>query len=172
MSNWNSRSSYIQQLVQDWCILSCFFFTPLFLLVSILSIVTNTFSADLFDYGVGRITPGTFGAADTYPCFGHSWYSIPLSCCIYYSTAATQSTSLSFDLSRSLFQFSQSSVSEMLCGVLSLWLSTAWWLIVQIWQTFNIWVHDPERSFADKAGGKGDLSGNLNAAALSGWKSH
>ena len=39
------------------------------------------------------------------------------------------------------------------------------------WQTFKIWVHPPVRSFADKAGGKGAPSANLNAAAPLCWKS-
>jgi len=44
---------------------------------------------------------------------------------------------------------------------------TGWWLILRIQQTFNIWVRPPGRSFADKGGGNGDLSDNLNAAAPS-----
>jgi len=42
-----------------------------------------------------------------------------------------------------------------------------WWWIQLIWPTFNIWVRPPGRSFADKAGGKGNLSNNSNAAAPS-----
>jgi len=79
---------------------------------------------------------------------------------------------LSFGLSLSPFQLSQSSVSEMLSGVLSSSLSTGWQLILQIWRTFKIWVHPPGRSFADKGGGgKGDLSDNMNAATPWCWKS-
>jgi len=58
----------------------------------------------------------------------------------------------------------------MLSGALSPSLSTGWWLILRIRWTFNIWVRPPGRSFADKGGGKGDLSDNLNAAAPSCWK--
>jgi len=59
----------------------------------------------------------------------------------------------------------------MLSGARSLSLSTGWRLILQIRRTFKIWVLTPGRSFADKAGGKGDLSDNINAAAPSCWKS-
>jgi hypothetical protein len=34
--------------------------------------ITNTCSACLFDYHVGRINPGTFGTALTSGCSGHS----------------------------------------------------------------------------------------------------
>jgi len=81
-----------------------------------------------------------------------------------------QSSSVAFGLSKSSFQFSLSSVSEMLSGALSSSLSTGWMLILQIRRTFIIWVRPPGRSFADKAGGKGDLSDSLNAAAPSCWK--
>jgi hypothetical protein len=53
----------------------------------------------------------------------------------------------------------------MLAGVLSSLLSTAGRLNLLILQTFNVWVHSPGRSFADKAGGKGNLSDNIYAAA-------
>jgi len=59
----------------------------------------------------------------------------------------------------------------MLSGVLSSSLSTGWCLILLIQRTFNIWVGPPGMFFADKAGGKGDLSDNFNAAAPSCWKS-
>jgi len=154
--------------VNHWCILSYFFFTPVFLLVSIALTVTNTFSACLFDFRVSRINPGTFGAVLTSRC---SWSSMLLSWSISDSKSATQSSSLSFGLSKSPFQLSQLSVSEMLSGALSLSLSTGWWLILQIRRTFTSWVRPPGRSFADKGGGKGVLSDNLNAAAPSCWKS-
>jgi len=85
--------------------------------------------------------------------------------------SAVQSSSLSFGLSKSLFQFCHSLVSEMLWGVLSLSLSTARRLIVQIWRTLNIWVSPPGRSFADNTGGNSDLSDNINTTAASCWKS-
>jgi len=87
------------------------------------------------------------------------------------STSATQSSSPSFRLSKSPFQLSQSSVSEMLSGALSSSLWTGWRLILWIRRTFKIWVRPPGRSFADKGGGNGDLSDNLNAATPSCWKS-
>jgi hypothetical protein len=85
------------------------------------------------------------------------------------STCTAQSSSQSFRLSKSPFQFSQASVSEMLSGTLSSSLSTGWQLILWAQQIFNIWVRHPGRSFAEKCGGKGDLSDNLNAAATSCW---
>jgi len=97
--------------------------------------------------------------------------SMLLSWSISDSTSAAQSSSLSVGLSKSPFQFSQSSVSEMLSGAQSSSLSTGWRLILRIWQKFNILVCPPGRSFADKGGGKGDLSVNLNAAAPSCWRS-
>jgi len=96
---------------------------------------------------------------------------MPLLCSISDSSSATQSSSLVSGLSKSPFQLSQSSVSEMLSGAQSSSPSTGWWLILRIRRTFMIWVLPPGRAFADKAGGKGDLSDNLNAAAPSCWKS-
>jgi len=59
----------------------------------------------------------------------------------------------------------------MLSGALLSLYSTGLWLILQSWQTFKLWVRPLGRSFADKAGGKGDLSDNLNAATPSCWQS-
>jgi len=171
ISNYNSRSRYITKLVKHWSILSYFGFAPLFLLVSIALTVINTFSACLFDFHVGRINLGTFHAGFTSCCSGYSGSSIVLSCSITDSKSAAQSTSLWFGLSKSPFQWSQASVSEMLAGGLSLSLSTELQLILRIWRTFNTWVRSPGRSFADKGGGKRDISDNLNAAAQSCWKS-
>jgi len=94
-----------------------------------------------------------------------------LSCSISDSTSAAQSSSLSFALSKSPFQFSQSSVSEMFSGALASSLPTGWRLILRIWRTLNICICPPGRSFADRDGGKGDHSDNLSAAAPSCWKS-
>jgi len=170
ISNWHSRSSYIN-LVNYWRILSYFFFPPLFLRVSAALTVLKTFSACVFDFRVSRTTPGTFGTALTSCCPGHSGSSMQLFCSISESSSAAQSSSLSFGLSKLPFQCSQSSVSEMFSGALSSSLSTGWRLILRIRRTFKIWVRPPRSSFADKAGGKGDLSDNLNAAAQSCWKS-
>ena len=60
-------------------------------------------------------------------------------------------------------------IYKMLAGVLSASLSSGRPLSLLIWRTFNNWVRPPGRSFADKAGGKGDLSDNLNVAAPSCW---
>jgi len=59
----------------------------------------------------------------------------------------------------------------MLSGVLSSSHSTGSRLFLRIRLTCNVWVPPPARSFADKGGGKGDLSNNINAAAPSCWKS-
>jgi len=157
--------------VKDWRILWYFFFTPLLLLVSIVLTITNTFSGCLFDFRIGPINPGTFGVALTSCCSGDSGSSMLLTWSISDSTSAVQSSSVSFGLSKSPFQLSQSSVSEMLSGALSSSLSTGWRLILLIRRTFKMWVRPAGRSFAYKGGGKGDLSDNLNAAAPSCWKS-
>ena len=62
------------------------------------------------------------------------------------------------------------SLSKMLSGALSSALPTGrqWILLTQ--RAFNTWVRPPGRSFADIAGGKGDFTDNLNAAAPSCWK--
>jgi len=59
----------------------------------------------------------------------------------------------------------------MLSGELSSSLAPGWRSIRLIRWTFNIWVHPPGRSIADKAGGKGDFADNLNVAAPSWWNS-
>jgi len=157
--------------VKHWCILSNFFFTPLFLLVWIALTVINSFSACLFAFHVGWINRGTFGAALTSRCSAHSGSSMLLSCSRSHSMSSAQSSLLSFGLSMSPFQLSQSSVSEMLSVVQCSSHSSGWPLILRIQQTFNIWVHPPGRSLADKSGGKGDLSDNWNTAAPSCWES-
>ena len=157
--------------MKHWCILSDFFFTALFLLVSTALTITNTLSACLFDFRGGWIDPGTFSVVHTSCCSGHSGSSMWLPGSTLDWTSAVQLPSLSFVLSRSSCQFSQSSVSEMLSGTLLTSVSTEWWFILLIPRIFNIWVRPPGRFFADKAGGKGDLSDNLNAAAPSCYKS-
>jgi len=154
-------------MVKHWRVLFYFCFTPWFLLVSIALTVTNTSSGCLFDIRVGQIIPGSFGAAPTYRCYAHSGSSMQLPCSISDPTSTAQSSSVLFGLSKLLFQFSQSSVSEWLSGALSSSLTTGWRLILRIQRTFNIWVRPPGRSFADKAGRKGDLSPNLNGATPS-----
>jgi len=158
-------------LVKHWRILSYLYLIPLCLHVSIELTVTNTISAYLFDFCDGRINPGTFGAALTFRSSGHSGSLMQLSCSILESTSAGQLSSPSGGLSMSPFQLGQCSVSVMLSGALSSSLSTGWGLILLIQRTFNIWVHHSGRSFADTGGGKGDLSGNLDASAPSCWKS-
>jgi len=133
--------------------------------------VINTLSACLFDFRVRRINPGTFGTVFTSRCSGHSRSSMLLPCCISDSTSATHSSSLTFEVSKCRFYSSQSSVSEMRSGALSLSVWTGWRVILRIWWRFNIGVCPPGRSFADKGGGKADLSDNWNEAAQSGWKS-
>jgi len=55
----------------------------------------------------------------------------------------------------------------MLAGALSSSLLVGWWSMRFIWPKFNMWVHPPGRAIAVKAGGKGELSDDLNAAAPS-----
>jgi len=158
-------------MVKQCPILYFFFYAPIFLLVPIALTVITTLSTCLFDFHVGRINRGIFGVVLTSRWSGRSGSSMLLSCCILDSISAAQSSSLPFWWSMSPFQLSQSSVSEMLSGALSLSRSTGWRLILPILRAFNTWVRSPGRSFADKGGGKGDLSDNLNAAAPSCWKS-
>jgi len=157
--------------VYYWCILSYFFFTRIFLLVSIALTVSDTLTGCLCDFRVGWINLRISGTALKSRCSGYSGSSMPLACAISESTSAMQSSSLSFRLSKSPFQLCQSSVSQTVPGVLSYSHLTGSRLILQIWLTFNLWVRPPGRSFADKDGGKGDLSDNLNAATPSCWKS-
>ena len=157
--------------MKHWCILSYFCFTPLFLLVSIALIVINTYSAHLSVFRVGRINPRTVALARVSRRSGHSGSSMLLSCSISDSKSAAQSSSQSFGSSKSPFQLSQSSVSEMLSGALSSSLWTGWWLILRIQRTFNIWVRPQGRSAPDQGGGKEDLSHHWNASAPWIWKS-
>jgi len=87
------------------------------------------------------------------------------------SMCAAQLSSLSFGLSQPPFQFGQFSVYVLLSFAPLASHSTGWWLIFLIRQIFTIWVLLPWRSFTDKAGGKGDLSDNWNAAAPVCWNS-
>jgi len=132
--------------------------------------VINPFSACFVDLGAGRINPGTFDAALMTLCSGLSDALMPLPNSVWDSSSALQWSSLWFGLSRSPFQLSQFSVLEMLSVALFSSLSTGWPSILPIQHTFNTWVSSPGRFFADKAGGKGDLSDNLNPAAPSCWK--
>jgi len=137
-------------LVKHSRILSYVVFTPKFLLDSIALTVSNIFSACPFDFRAGRIKPGTFDSVLTSCCSGHMGSSMELSGSISDSKLAVQSSSLSFGLSNSPSQLIQSSLSEVVSGVLPSSLSTGWRLILRIRQTFNIWVRPPRRSFADR----------------------
>lgn len=113
----------------------------------------------------------TFGAALISRFSGDSASWRLLSWAIPYSTSTTQLSSLSFGFSEAWFPVTQFSVSAMLPGALSWSLSTGWRLILQIQQTFKIWVRCPGRSFADNGGGNGDISDIQNSAAPCCWKS-
>ena len=162
----------MKKLVKHWRILSYFFFTPVFLLISIALTVINTVSARWCDFHEGQINPGTFGTALTSHCSGHSGSSILRSCSLSDSTSPAQLSSLSFGLSKSPFQLSQSAVSQMLSGGLLSSVSTGWRLILQIRRTSNIWVCPPGRYFAETGGCKRELSDNLNTATRSCWESN
>jgi hypothetical protein len=112
--------------------------------------VTKTSSACLCDFHVGRTNPGTFGVVLTSSSSGHCGSSILLTYSISDSKSATESCSLLFGLSKSPFQISQTSVSEMLSGALFSSLSTGLGLILQNRQTLNIWVRPPGRSLQPK----------------------
>jgi len=130
ISNQHSVSRYIKKLMKHWRVLPYVVFNPIFLLVSIALTIINTVSACLCDLHVGRINQGTFGAVLTSRCSGHSGLSMLFSCSISDSTSAAQSSSLSFGLSKSPFQLSQASVSEMLWGVRSSSLLIGWHVIL------------------------------------------
>lgn len=129
----------------------------------------NTFSAFLFDLHIGQINPETFGTAFT-ACFsGLSGFSMPLCYSISHSSSASQSSLLSFWLSKSPFQLKQHSVSEMHSDAeSSSWSSGCRTILLLEW-IFYTWVCPPKWSFAGKAGVKRNLSDNLNAVTLSGW---
>jgi len=74
--------------VKHRLILAYFVLIPFFLLISIALTFTNTISACLFDFWVGWIYPGTFGAAFTSRCSGHSRSSMPMSCSLLDPTSA------------------------------------------------------------------------------------
>ena len=154
-----------------WRIVSYCLLILLLLQVSTALTFTNTFSSCPYDFHVGRTNLGTFRVALTSHCSGFSGSSMPLSRSIWDSMSAAQSPSLSFGWSWWSFLFSQFSVSEMLSGMLSSSLATGWGSILLIRWTCNAWVHPPGMSCADKTGGKGHLSENLNAATQSCWKS-
>jgi len=170
ISKSNSRSCIIKNLVKTYQhILSYFFLFHLFLLVSIALTINNHISVLFFHIWVGRINPGTFSVALTSRCLGHLWSSMPWSSSIAYSLSASPSSSLTIGLSKSPFQNSQLSVSQIHSGALSTLLAAGWWSILYIRHTYNTWVLLPGRSFTDKAGWNSDLSDNLNAAAPSCW---
>jgi len=148
-------------------ILFYFFFIPWFLLMSIILIAINAISNFICDYRIGWMNPGTFSVALPFCHSGVSEYSLVFSTSISDWFSTSQSSSLSFGLSKSPFQLSQFSVSGMVSGNLSTSLWRQWGSIHLIQHTVNIWICPPGRLFAHKAGGTGDFSDNLNAAVTS-----
>jgi len=132
--------------------------------------VINNFSAIFFEIHVGQINLGTLGVAIRSPCSSLSRSSMPLSSSIWDKLSASLLSSLAFGLAQSTFQSRHVSESEMLWGVLSSTISAGWRSILLILRPFKTWVHSTGRCFADKAGGKDDLSDNINAATPSCWK--
>jgi len=152
------------------CVL--FLFTPWFPLVSITLTVTNTFSSCLVDVRFGRTDLGTYRVALRSCSSVHSGRLMPLLCLISVSSSDSQLSSLSLGSAKSPFQFSPLLVSEILSGAPCLSLLTGCGFILRIRRIFNIWVHPWGKSFADNAGGKGELSHNFQAAAPWCWKSN
>jgi hypothetical protein len=170
-STYNSWSNYIMNLVIiHGRILSYYLLMALFILVSIILTVSNTYSTFFPHCHIRRKGLGTFIAALTLRTTGVSQSSLPLSSSVCHSLSASQLSSLSFGLCKSPFQLCQFWVSEMLSGEQSCTLSAGWRSIRLIQQTFNYWVCPPGRSFADNAGGTADFADNLNAAAPSVWE--
>ena len=116
ISNWNSQSWYIKQLVNHWHIVSNNVFTPLFLIVLIALTFTNTSFAFPFDFRVGRINLGLFGVTLTSRYSGHCWISMALCCSLSDSISAAPLSSLSSWVSKSASQVRQYLVSEI-CSV-------------------------------------------------------
>ena len=150
-----------------WCILSYYLLFLLFLLGSIELTITNPHSAYLFDFRVGRIDLGTFGAALTSLWSGLSGSSMQSPSSIPDSMSASQMSLLPFEFSKAPFKWSQFFVSEILSSAPDSSHWAGWRSILFSWRTFNTWVCPPGRSIAHKAGGKGDLCDYLNAAAPS-----
>jgi len=121
---------------------------PLLLLVSIALTVINTFSGSFINLHVGRINPGTFGAAHTTCCSGLSEALMPLHRSTSDASSASKSSSIVFGSTKSTYQVSQFSVSDMVSGALFWSLSTGWRSILLIRQTFITWVCPPGRSLA------------------------
>jgi len=159
-------------VIINWHILSYFFLSSWFLFISIVLSVINAFWTIYFAYCIGQINPWTSSAVLTFHCSGVSESSLLLFSSISDALFGSQLSSLSFGLSQSPFQLSQFLVSEMLSSELSSSLLAGWWSICLIWRTFNTWVRPSGRYFADKAGGTGDFSDNLNSAAPSCSKFH
>jgi len=154
-----------------WCILSYHCVISLFLVVSNEFTVTNGFLSSVFDFSIGWINLDMFGVAVTFHCSALSGWSVALCSSMYDSMSAGQLSLLSYGVSKLPFQFRQFSCSQMLSGALYLSFPTEWQSILLIQRIFNTSVCPTERSFADKVGGKGDLSNTLNAATPSSWKS-
>jgi len=121
---------------------------------------------------IGQINSRIFGAALTTQCSRLSNALIPVSSSTSDSLSGSQSSLFSFGYSQSPFQLCQFSVLDMLSGAPSSSLLVGCRSILLIRQILITIVYPPGRLFADKAGGKGDLSDNLNAAAPSVWTVH
>ena len=115
---------------------SYFFLFPLFLLVCIALTVINPFSACFIDLSVGRINPGTFGAALTTRWAARSEASMTLPSSTSDWSFPSQSSSLWFGLSNLPCQLSQFSVSEMVSGAQCSSLATRWWWFLLIMPNF------------------------------------
>jgi len=164
--NCNSWSNNTKNVVKiDWHIPSKFFLYHLFFLDAIVLTVLNTICAVFCDLHVGQINLGTLGTALTSPWFGLSRSSMPLPRSMSDSLSASLLSLIWFESSKFQFQSSQFSVFKMVSGALSTSRLGGWRSIVLIWWTFITWVCPLVRLFADNAGGKGDLSVNLDAAS-------
>jgi len=114
----------------------------------------------LFALLIGWINLEKLAAALIYHCAAVCGSLMPLSSFISDWLSVSQSSSMSFGSSKSQFQWSQFWVSEMVSGAISRSHLAGWEFIVLISRAFHHWVHCPGRSFADEAGGTGNLSQN------------
>jgi len=122
------------------------------------------------DLRIGWINPGTFAVALTTQYSALFQAMLPLPGSIADSSSATPSSSMSFEWSKSPFLLSQYWVFKMLSGAPASSPSAGPLWIHLIPRMSHTSVRPPRMLFADKDGGKGDLSDNVYAAAPSCWK--
>jgi len=171
LSKWCSWFNNIKILVKiQWRIQSHFALFSLLLHMSIVLTMINTFSAILFNAHIGWINPRTYGLSVTSYSSGVPGSTMPLFGTLSDRLSPFQSSSISFESSRSPAERRQILVSEICSGTLSSLHVAEWQSIVLIRQTLITWVHPTWRSVAHTTGVKGELSDTSNEAIAYCWK--